>query len=58
MLMRNLAVGKTYTIILYVQSGKLEESEISENSSEKEVKSVFLTKSQLQDDGELAVFAP
>ena len=29
-LMRNLAVGNTYTIIIYVQGGKLEESEISQ----------------------------
>ena len=34
-LMRNLAVGNTYTIIIYVQGGKLEESEISEKGSEK-----------------------
>ena len=40
-LMRNLAVGNTYTIIIYVQGGKLEGSEISEKSSEKEVKSVL-----------------
>ena len=43
-LMRNLDVGNTYTIILYVQGGKLEGSEISEKSeknSEKEVKSVL-----------------
>ena len=40
-LMRNLAVGKTYTIIFYVQCGKLEGSKISEISSEKEVKSVL-----------------
>ena len=38
-LTRNLAVGNTYTIIIYVQGGKLEGSEISENSSEKEAKS-------------------
>ena len=40
-LMRNLAVGNTYTIIIYVQGGKLEGSEISKRSSEKEVKSVL-----------------
>ena len=34
-LMRNLAVGHTYTIIIYVQGGKLEGSEISEKSCEK-----------------------
>ena len=39
-LMRNLAVGNTYTIIIYVQGGKLEGSEISEKRSEKEVESV------------------
>ena len=38
-LMRNLAVGNTYTIIIHVQGGKLEGSDISEKSSEKEVKS-------------------
>ena len=43
-LMRNLAVGNTYTIIIYVQGGKLEgseKSEKSEKSSEKKVKSVL-----------------
>ena len=40
-LMRSLAVGKTYVIIIYVQGGKLEGSEISEKSSEKELKSVL-----------------
>ena len=40
-LMRNLAVGNTYTIIIYVQGSKLEGSEISEKSSEEEVKSVL-----------------
>ena len=30
-LMRNLAVGNTYTIIIYIQGGKFEGSEISEN---------------------------
>ena len=40
-LMRNLAVGMTYTIRIYVQGGKLKGSEISEKSSEKEVKSVL-----------------
>ena len=43
-LMRNLAVGHTYTILIYVQGGKLEGSEKSEKSekgSEKEVKSVL-----------------
>ena len=34
-LMRNLAVGNTNTIMIYVQGGKLEESEISEKGSEK-----------------------
>ena len=43
-LMRNLAVGNTYTIIIYVQGGKLEVSEISEKSSEKEVESVQAVK--------------
>ena len=40
-LMRNLAVGNTYTIIIYVQGGMLEGSEISDKKSEKEVKSVL-----------------
>ena len=43
-LMRNLAVGNTYTIIIYVRGGKLEGSEKrdkSENNCEKEVKSVL-----------------
>ena len=40
-LMRNLAVGNTYTIIIYAQGGKLEGSEKSEKGSEKEVKSVL-----------------
>ena len=40
-LMRNLAVGNTYTIMNYVQRGRLEGSEISEKSSEKEVESVL-----------------
>ena len=40
-LMRILAVGNTYTIMIYVQGGKLEGSEISEKGSEKEVKSVL-----------------
>ena len=43
-LMRNLALGNTFTIIIYVQGGKLEGSgkiEKSEKSSEKEVKSVL-----------------
>ena len=39
-LMRNLAVENTYTIMIYVQGGKLEGSEISEKGSEKEVESV------------------
>ena len=43
-LMRNLAVGNTYTIIIYVEGGKLEGSEISEKSSEKEVESVQAVK--------------
>ena len=44
MLMRNLAVENTYTIIIYVQGGKLEGSELSEKTSEKEVKSVQAVK--------------
>ena len=40
-LMRNLALGNTYTIKIYVQGGKLEGRENSEKSSEKEVKSVL-----------------
>ena len=40
-LMPNLAVGNTYMIIIYVQGGKLEGSEISEKSSEEDVKSVL-----------------
>ena len=40
-IMRNLAVGNTYTIIVYVQGGKLEGSEISQKCSKKEVKSVW-----------------
>ena len=43
-LMRNLAVGNTYTIMIYVQGGKLEGSEISEKRSEKEVESVQAVK--------------
>ena len=43
-LMRNLAVGNTYTIILYVQGGKLEGSGIGEKRSEKEVESVQAVK--------------
>ena len=43
-LMRNLAVGNTYTIMIYVQGGKLEGSEISEKGSEKEVESVQAVK--------------
>ena len=43
-LMRNLAVGNTYTIIIYVQSGKVEGSEIGEKRSEKEVESVQAVK--------------
>ena len=43
-LMRNLAVGNTYTMIIYVQGGKLEGSEISEKGSEKEVESVQAVK--------------
>ena len=39
-LMRNLAVGNTYTIIIYVQGSKLEGSQISEKRSENEVESV------------------
>ena len=41
LIMRNLAVGNTYTIGVYVQGGELEGSEISEESSEKDVKSVL-----------------
>ena len=40
-LMRNLAVRNTYTMIIYVKGGKLEGSEISEKNSETEVKSVL-----------------
>ena len=43
-LMRILAVGDTYTIMIYVQGGKLEGSEISEKASEKEVESVKAVK--------------
>ena len=43
-LMRILAVGNTYTIIIYVQGGKLEGSEISEKSSQTEVESVRAVK--------------
>ena len=43
-LMRNLAVGNTYTIMIYVQGGKLEGGEISEKGSEKEVESVQAVK--------------
>ena len=43
-LMRILAVGNTYTIMIYVQGGKLEGSEISEKGSEKEVESVKAVK--------------
>ena len=43
-LMRNLAVGNTYTIIIYVQGGKLEGGEISEKSSETDVESVQAVK--------------
>ena len=43
-LMRNLALGNTYTIIIYVQGGKLEGREISEKRSEKEVESVQAVK--------------
>ena len=43
-LMRNLAVGNTYTIPNYVQGGKLEGSEISEECSEKEVNPVQAVK--------------
>ena len=38
-LMRNFAMGNTYTIMIYVQGGTLEGSQISEKGSEKEVKS-------------------
>ena len=40
-LMRNLAVGNTYTIIIYVQGGRLEGSEIGEKILKKEVKSLL-----------------
>ena len=43
-LMRNLAVGNTYTIIIYVKGGKLEGSEISEKGSEKKLESVQAVK--------------
>ena len=43
-LMRILAVGNTYTIMIYVQGGKLEGSKISEKGSEKEVESVQAVK--------------
>ena len=43
-LMRNLAVRNTYTIIVYVQGGKLEGGEISEKSCEKEGESVQAVK--------------
>ena len=43
-LMCLLAVGNTYTIVIYVQGGKLEGSEISEKGSEKEVESVQAVK--------------
>ena len=43
-LMRNLAVGNTYTILIYLQGGKLEGSEITEKGSEKEVESVQAVK--------------
>ena len=44
MLMRILAVEKTYMIMIYVQGGQLEGSEISEKGSEKEVESVKAVK--------------
>ena len=44
MLMRNLAVGNTYTLIIYVQGGKFEGREISEKGSEKKVESVQAVK--------------
>ena len=43
-LMRILAVGNTYTIMIYVRGGKLEGSEVSEKGSEKEVESVKAVK--------------
>ena len=43
-LMRILPVGNTYTIMIYVQGGKLEGSEISEKGSGKEVESVKAVK--------------
>ena len=43
-LMRNLAVGNTYTTMIYVQGGNLEGSEISEKGSEEEVESLQAVK--------------
>ena len=43
-LMHNLAVGNTYTIMIYVQGCKLEGTEISEKGSEKDVESVQAVK--------------
>ena len=54
-LMRNLAVGNTYTIIIYVQGGKLEGSEISEKCSEKEVESVQAVKKDGKPRGAIPV---
>ena len=49
-LMRNLAVGNTYTIIIYVQGGKLEGSESSQKLLKRSEIS-FVTKGQLKDNG-------
>ena len=43
-LMRNSALGNTYTIVIYVQGGKFEGSEISEKGSEKQVESLQAVK--------------
>ena len=43
-LMHNWAAGNTYTIIVYVQGGNLEGTEISEKGSEKEVESLQAVK--------------
>ena len=54
-LMRNFAVGNTYTIIIYVQGGKLEGSEISEKGSEEEVESVQAVKKDGMSRGAIPV---
>ena len=58
MLMRNLAVGNTFTIIIYVEGGKLEGSEISEKSSEKEVEPVQAVKKDGVPRGAIQVLTP